>query len=245
MRLAHAQYQGGETWVGVSNGGPTAAVGPQVEEANSVWAAAQGSALAASANRAVKPGRGIFAKGHTLVFGLAGHVSLRIVPHNQDWWLQRRPDLFSYYEPIGGSITSNVDGFSNRFFTIGAGPDAPAGTDFQCTSNPKLISAPNRDKDVHQPPERGWLERLRYSPLIEDALVFRLIELDDRYADDLTYECFPDSGTDEFNSNSYAAGLIDTGGLPRPMFPSTTLRRFPGWYKPVPPESFRRIDGVQ
>ena len=237
MHLAKAQYQGAGNWIGATNSALTTIVGPQVSEANSVWSGMQGGGL--FANLAQKPGRGIFAKGHSIVLGLAGHVSLRIVPKNQEKWLQRRPDLFSYYNPLGGTVIPNYDAFSNRFFTIGAGPDSPPGVDFECTSNPRMVSAPNRDKDVHQAPQPGWLERLQYSSLLEDAYISRLLELDDNYGDDLRYECIPDPGTDEFNSNSYAAGLIGAAWLIRPKFPTRDSWYFPGWTKPVPADKFQ------
>lgn len=47
---------------------------------------------------------------------------------------------------------------------------------------------------------------------------------------ELIYECIPDP--DNYNSNSFAAGLLEAAGLPKPVFPS--LWFLPGITRPVP-----------
>jgi len=65
-------------------------------------------------NAASKVGRGLFAKGHSVV-AVADvgyrHVSIRLVPTHHDLWRQQRPDAFS-----------NQDEHGNWFATLGAGP---------------------------------------------------------------------------------------------------------------------------
>jgi alpha-tubulin suppressor-like RCC1 family protein len=163
-----------------------------------------------------KPGTGIFAKGHN-IFGYH-HVSLRIVPQNQERWLTDRAADFV-----------NRDEFKNFFATLGAGP-VPSG----CRG--PLVSAINRENDVLKAPTS--LELLQYPPSQEDVSIERLFALDSHYNDLLTYECLPDEGTGEYNSNSYIAGLLDAADVPRPSFPTRYGWIYPGWTKPVPASSF-------
>jgi hypothetical protein len=82
------------------------------------------------------------------------------------------------------------------------------------------------------------IERLQYSPVLEDELIEKLFAFDRNYPDDLAYECFPDPGTNEFNSNSYISGLLNRADLPHPAFPFFYKYLYPGWTKPVPASEF-------
>lgn len=159
---------------------------------------------------------GLFAKGH-YVFGVSQHVSIRIVPTDQAFWRQQRPDVFA-----------NQDrGY--WFATIGAGP-----TDLPCGG--LLNSATNRERDVNA--RAISLERLQYPPILEGILIEMLLQRDANYRDMLPYACFPEVGTAEYNSNSYAAGLLNAVNLPLPSFPVVYAWSYPGWTKPVPLPSF-------
>jgi len=67
-----------------------------------------------------------------------------------------------------------------------------------------------------------------------------VVDLDTAYANNLTYECRPDAGTEEYNSNSYAAGLLNAADIPLPSFPMEYYALFPGWTKRVPAVHFGR-----
>lgn len=64
------------------------------------------------------------------------------------------------------------------------------------------------------------------------------------YGDNLTYECLPENdGTLTYNSNGYAAGLLNAARishptLSHPTFPSQRPAKYPGWWKPVPTVHF-------
>ncbi len=53
----------------------------------------------------------------------------------------------------------------------------------------------------------------------------------------LPYELLPnDNGDNTFNSNSFAAGLLQAAGLPVPSMTNNSdpRSRYPGWTKPLP-----------
>ena len=234
MHLAQAQYFRGGTWFGRENLNLAAKAGPFVAEPNSVWAAVQGGNQ--GANAASKPGRGIFAKSHDLGIGF-NHMSLRLVPTHITSWFADRPALFVRSDSQNQAIP-NFDVYGNRFFTIGAGP-GQEDTSFLC-SGPlvgSLISERNRPADVTQP--AAYLERLDYSPVLEDEVIRRLKVLDERYRDDLPYACLPVLSTGGYNSNSYISGLLKTADIPEPAFITTRTGEHPGWRRPVPVLSFR------
>ncbi len=234
MHLAKAQYFRGGTWFGRENQQLAAKAGPFVAEPYSVWAGLHGGNQ--GANAASKPGRGIFAKSHDLGIGF-NHMSLRMAPTNITSWFGDQPELFFRSDSENQAIP-NLDSYGNRFFTIGAGP-AHGDTSYLC-SGPfvgALISERNRPADATQPAD--YLERLDYSPLLEDEVIRRLKVLDERYRDDLPYACLPVLSTEGYNSNSYIAGLLKTADIPEPAFIKTRKGEHPGWTKPVPVLSFR------
>jgi len=167
---------------------------------------------------------GILVKSHTIVVGPYRHLSIRIVPYDQERWRNLRPADFG-----------NLDAYGKWYATIGAGPPDGDISTF-CATNSTLVSKVNREADVGEVPD--WLERLQYMPLQEDEIIERLFAFDINYSDDLVYECFPDAGTNEYNSNSYVSGLLGAAGLPLPEEPSRNLWRYPGWTKPVPGPEF-------
>jgi len=141
------------------------------------------------------PGIGIHMKAHTIFFDLS-HMSIRVVPTRQEYWKNR----------LGGAM-SNTDTFGNHFFTFGAGPGASdAGA---CSGT--LTSERNRTNDAGA---YAWrLEKLQYSPFLEDQLIQSLWLADLTYPDALAYACFPENNPGYYNSNSYAIGLIDAVGI--------------------------------
>lgn len=177
-----------------------------------------GDPIGASAQ--FNPGIGLHMKAHSVASAFS-HMSLRVVPTRQEYWKTRL-----------GIEMRNADIFGNYFFTFGAGPgSSDAGA---CSGT--LVSDLNRTNDVEA---YAWrLEKLQYSPFLEDQLVDSLLLADLIYPDSLPYACFPENDPGYYNSNSYAIGLIDAVGIPHPSFPYTFSLLFPGARKPVPRNYF-------
>jgi hypothetical protein len=210
-------------WAGWSSA-PAVMVANETPVAATSWPFAAGAPDAS--NSSILPGVGVFAKAHTIIeFPVFRHVSIRIVPRDQDFWRQREPDIFKEF-----------DVQTERYFgTIGAG--LPTGdTGVSCSG--VLTSDFNRQMDVQR--EARAFERLRYANAAENLVIAELIAANRSYADHLRYECFPDVGENEYNSNSYAAGILKLIGLPYPKFPAIGQWMYPGWSKAVPSSEFAR-----
>lgn len=217
---AHLTPLGGEAWAGWSDG-PALLMGAAPPVAETEWASPAGTTQ--RTNVAFHPGYGVFAKTHRILrFGR--HVSLRIVPRDQDYWVQRQPSLFA-----------NVDSEGRRYATLGAGP-GDADTGAACDGSLRLVSAFNRPADVSAEPD--LMEKLRYARATENALIDRLIDLDHNYDDDLPYCFVPPTEGHLYNSNSYISGLLRAADIRRPVTPGIFLVFFPGWAKPVPATEF-------
>jgi hypothetical protein len=247
---APAQYNG--TWIGSSSDWMVAKAGafddatrwdarPTI--ANQLTPTRFGSAQ--SDSRMQSPGMGVFAKTHHAahdysVLGIPAawavrfrHVSLRIVPHDQAYWFDRM-----------GAAFSGLDTFGNWFFTLGAGM-GDSDTSTACSGGllKKGISRPN---DLTVPPVDP-LERLAFRESEETQVIDGLLNHYNAYGDDLPYNCFPEGdatflipphpGT--WNSNSFAAGLIEAAGLPLPRLPRAFFRLFPGFATAVPLPNFQ------
>jgi hypothetical protein len=207
-------------WAGTSPNGIEVVTGPQVQQAFFSFQAESGNTQRQRAPARVNAG--VFAKAHRVLAGLPyHHFAIRIQPRNQQFW-RSHPQLGEHFD--------NRDPNSGLFFaTIGAGPE-PDG----CSG--ALKSDINRTRDVHASYTR--LELLEYPAASEDSLIAQFFARDANYGDDLQYECFPDPGTNEFNSNSYATGLINATGVPQPKFKTELGWQLPGAEKPVPTNNF-------
>ena len=183
--------------------------------------------------RARKTDRGIFAKGHVIVgtFGLYRHASIRIVPQDSSFW--------DRWNPYGLEPQAATDQHPAGTVTIGA-----QGTQGVPLCGGKLVSAFNRDADLSQPPATNAdgshdFEYLTYAILSEETLIKALVTLNHNFhQNELDYECRPDEGEEEYNSNSFAAGLLNAARLPAPAFPLVDVSNYPGWIQPVPVEAF-------
>jgi hypothetical protein len=70
--------------------------------------------------------------------------------------------------------------------------------------------------------------------MTEDQYIQKLFATDAGYKDNVTYELFPNKRSNDYNSNSYASGLLNaTGGTV-----SQTPPNAPGYGKPLPSQSF-------
>lgn len=220
----HAVQLSGD-WIGRRGNHLTAVVGDFADATR--WSGLRGNAQGQLAPR--RPGVGIFAKTHLAVepfpFDLARirHVSIRVAPTNWQSWVEK------------GVEFKGTDEFGNGYFTLGAGSDS-TDTTLRCSGT--LVSGINRTNDYLVPP---WdaLEDLAYPYSREDALIQALLDKQRAYKNDLPYACRPEDNPGYFNSNSFAHGLLDAVGLPKPRFPS----RFPslvwGWLSPVPVSKFQ------
>ena len=231
--LRHAKANGGMVFSGPRDGNTTditpgitagwtpAANAPELQTSEStqvstsIWAHPQGDQR--NSNAASDPSLGLFAKGHIVIPTPESHVSIRIVPKNQSRWVQELPQIFN-----------NDDGKGHFFATIGAGA-----TVFPCFGS--LKSDVNRPGDVGI--AKQWIERLQYPPILEDTLIERLFQRDSNYHDDLAYGCTT-LVEGEYNSNSYAHGLLDAADIPPPVFPLVNRWLFVGWGKTVPASNF-------
>lgn len=62
-----------------------------------------------------------------------------------------------------------------------------------------------------------------------------LLKLDSNYLDNLDYGCYPDWYDQDYNSNSYATGLLEAADIPLPAFlVGNAIVSYPGSTKPVP-----------
>lgn len=223
------------SWIGLSARGLTSISG-RIDDATRWWG--WGNRQGQSSAR--KPGIGIFAKGHHIapVVPLWMHASLRITPADASYWRQheRFGQYFRDYVDENGTRHPAVDVFGNPSATIGAGPYGPNGEDTTayCLANSILESSPNRPSDQQFAPVYQQRLAVRGS---ENPFIEKLFDLDSKYGDFLKYECVPDD-PDEFNSNSYVSGLLDSAGIAKPWFPQGLAIVFPGWSTPVPRRYF-------
>jgi hypothetical protein len=204
------------------SGGPALLAGAGPAAADTEWPSPGGTTQ--RTNVAFHPGFGVFAKAHA-VLGIGRHVSLRIVPKDQDYWLSRAPSLFV-----------NTDQRGRRFATLGAGTGA-GDTSAACDGSQRLISDYNRFNDVHDPPQ--VLDRLRFTRAAENGIIEQILEADHNYGDALPYCFFPAAVEETYNSNSFVSGLLRAINVRRPTTPGIFLFQYPGWAKPVPASEFR------
>jgi len=181
---------------------------------------------------APQPNFGIFAKSQTVpLTGEREHIAIKIIPQNQALWSGLSGS------PLYAVFFQNKDVFGHWFATLGAGPGQDVDiVPSQCLGQLPLVSGANRREDVNAPP--AHFELLDYDRRVdaEDELISRLFALAlEGYQNNLTYYCLPE-GLPGYNSNSFAAGLLNAAGLALPLFPSAV--RTPGWEKPVPVNQF-------
>lgn len=192
-------------------------------------------------NAATDLRQGIYAKAHyfrDIALLNARHISILIIPRNQDYWRAQEPNIFD--KPVPGSAHL-------KFGTLGAGP-VPGGN-LACV-NAVLHADHNRPEDWQQAPSMRP-ERLRHPLGAEDLWIQELIARHRTFAQhhngELDYACPPiTSLEDGWNSNGYAHGLLDAAGVSLPLFPSTDTWLpwpadpvYPGWQKPVPAHTFQ------
>ena len=162
-------------------------------------------------------GREIRMVAHPVKLGF-DHASIMIIPDNQALYANNR-----YFQ----NQVSKDD--PRRFATIGAGPGITS--DFGLGIL-KLQAGINRKSDVKNKKTDG--SRIVLNGRNEDEVISSLFSNHSNYTNNLNYGLFP-SIFSFYNSNSYAAGLINSVGLSAPQMTKSTL---PGYSKPVPYENF-------
>ena len=167
---------------------------------------------------------GVFAKGHTVVFDSTKHVSIRLVPRNQQRWRE---------DSVWGSFFLKTEKVMGDLYyaTLGAGP-VPDGT---CPNTTSLLGAAiNRPADRLAKQEH--LQQLPLWPRLEDDRISTMLAKTFNFQTNLDYDCVPLALFGGYNSNSWARGLLEVSDVPLPSFPLLTT--YYGWSKPVPPAHF-------
>ena len=93
--------------------------------------------------------------------------------------------------------------------------------------------------DLYQQPI--FEQKLNIGLSEESAMIRLFFKIASRYDDSLSYACFPAlSSVNSYNSNSYAAGLLQGMGMWElvKQLPPATSDSYPGWTKPVPSRFF-------
>ena len=207
-------------WIGVGGAGLVSVAGDFPDATR--FSAIGGNAQRQSAER--KPGLGIFLKSH-LARPMGGaaryrHLSLRVVPVNQQRWQ---------------SQSAAKDQFGNWYFTFGAGP-VGGDTDSNCGGT--LVGGLNRATDVTIAPYDP-LESIPHNAVAGDTIIQQLFNRFNAYQNNLPYACFPENNDGFYNSNSYAAGLLNAVALRVVGLPTRVPELFPGVRKPVPSDKFQ------
>ena len=161
-------------------------------------------------------GREIFAAVHEVKIGPAAtgryHVSILMVPRDQARYAENGAFINPY--PRGG-----------KFATLGAGPSGFPGS---------LLSRENRENDVNLDIKVEYV-KVDLGGRDENEVIDALFAADAAYKDNLNYDFIPKAGSDGYNSNSYASGLLGAVGLKPPAVTHTV----PGYGKPVPSSAFK------
>jgi RHS repeat-associated protein len=147
----------------------------------------------------------------------ARHAAVRFTPNNQG-------------AVKGNPLFNNVNSNGERYMTFSAGP-----------TNLKLGSSVNRSSDLG--PQDGSVQLDLPKGTNEFQVFNRVATADRQYNDNLDYDFFPAKDGDRsilvaddgYNSNSYAAGLLEAAGIKVPALPVAV----PGYDKPVPKECFQ------
>ncbi|KAA0248672.1 hypothetical protein FBQ97_21440, partial [Acidobacteria bacterium ACD] len=146
--------------------------------------------------------------------GSAYHVAIVIVPRDQNRWAGHKPFTM---------------GNERKYGTLGAGPSGVP------PFLGRLESNENRKRDANPSPDVKveWAE-VDLKGRDENEVIEDLLAADRGYQDNLNYDLFPKLGTDGYNSNSYASGLLLAVGVMPPLMSVAV----PGYDKPVPASAF-------
>jgi hypothetical protein len=159
---------------------------------------------------------GLYVIGHPFIFqGNPGwHVSVLLIPEN----------ILDFGEQSGCSPIGRID-FTDGWETFGAQEqyDQPIAT---------LVSTRNRQSDNPPPydnggsPDNVLLATVNAGQSLRSSIL-DVIYADCRYGDNAPYSL---DGNLRYNSNSYAAGLLQAAGLTAPTFAESA----PGYGNPLP-----------
>lgn len=147
------------------------------------------------------------------------HAKIVIIPNDQSTF--RNDDRF---QTTDGGV---------KFLVIGGGPDTGRNI-----LGP-LVGDINRPADVSKTLSG---ESYVVADIVpgkgdtENNLIERMTGVAESYNDDRPYSLFPSGTGDDYNSNSFAYGVLGAVGLTNAPIPSTSA--MPGADKPLPPENF-------
>ena len=232
IHMSHVEPRGTDTVVGSPVSGGLQEVSAS---ATTLSTGFQASGSPQFDNAAFNPWQGIWVKGCTAALVTPyNHTAVVLVPRSQDLWRK--------FKQQDQPIFVNIDPKSKSYFaTIGAASDLLLGL----TCGGHLKSDINRGPDISEPPRSSLeYELVWYPPAVENQLIKTLLDLDSKYNDLLSYDCFPTASSTGYNSNSYVNGLLQAAGLEAhfPLFfgnTSFSINGYPGWTKPVPAENFK------
>jgi RHS repeat-associated protein len=146
------------------------------------------------------------------------HAFILIEVDCKSWWYDN-PAFKTHSLPNG-----------DHYLTLGAGPS------FLFWGH--LVEGEDRPKDADLSTVNYSRKIIEPSGMSDDDFISRITGAYIRYNNQAWYELFPQSDDDDYNSNSYASGLLDialdiTDGATVVQPPNT-----PGFEKPVPPSYF-------
>lgn len=144
------------------------------------------------------------------------HSKITIIPENQA--------VYSVHPDFQNKLP---DG--RRYATLGAGPEGGLGPFFS-----DLVSGSNRDTDRNRDHNVFSTPVTLPQGITEDQYIQYLFETDANYQDNTTYELFPNRRSNDYNSNSYASGLLNATGGTVSQHPQDA----PGYWKPIPAQIF-------
>ncbi|WBY06806.1 hypothetical protein PIB19_14965 [Sphingomonas sp. 7/4-4] len=150
------------------------------------------------------------------------HTKIVIVPDNQKAFMNDK------------RFQSDENGV--RFMTIGGGPDT------KLNIFGPLVGGINRPTDISKTLSGESLEVARIVPGKgdnENSLINRMVGVAESYKDDKPYSLFPSANGDDYNSNSFAYGVLEAVGAKNVPIPQGYS--LPGANKPLPAENFCKL----
>ncbi len=163
-------------------------------------------------------GQGIYLVDRNVGYPIGNHSAIMIVPTDQATWAA---------DPRFSRVTKA----GLHYATLSAYPN-----DFNVavilSGNAELVSTINWADDEWK--KLRLIEQLNVGGN-ENAMIQSLFALDAAFDDGvLTYDPTPAATDDEYNSNSYAHGLLNAAGITPGVAPGW----HPGWEKPLPADEF-------
>ncbi len=159
------------------------------------------------------------------------HTSIKIEPEDQEGWKN---------DPKYGKVFNNYDPEKGKYYaTIGGGPDTFSVPDLLKgkwlgnliggeTYSGELDGI-NRSRDINLN-NKVWESQNIISISSENIVIEKLFEANRNYTNDLKYNLFPSPTSNNFNSNSYTTGILNSVGINPPELPTSIVNvQWHGW----------------